>query len=1645
MPYRSVDDILEAAGGPGTRRALILTAIPPETAAVLSHLNTVVSTIAFGRTVCECGLFSSGGDDVLVVVAETGPGNFPAYGVALSAYFHFRGFDVQFFVGAGGSRKEHDAPLGTVVASSQVYWPYGGKYDERGLSTRPRGFASRQLLIGLANKVCRENQWQERILYPAEDGADPPDPVSGNPRPNALVAPVVSLEAVLADRDSPLEALIAATYGDAHVVEMEGYGASFAAHWNDTPSIVVRGISDLAHHEKSPVTDALRQPVAACHAAAFSFELLKHWTLAHPEVGQTDSGPPPDVAEEAAAAKATAVHPGSHRDDWTVLLAQLAAASAELLSWPATLPDGEQIERPELAPLVSRIEGASSSTTAVIGAPGAGKSALLATLAHRFMERDWPVLAIKGDLLDPSVSTEEKLQEHLGLDTPPSVLLRQLARSQPVLLVLDQLDALAGYLDLKTERLSVLLSMVRRLGAIENVHIVLSSRTFEFGHDVRLGAVSTDELSLELPPWEEVRAVLEARGVHAAGWPKDTKEVMRSPQALATYLPLKSEGALDAFRSYHDMLEHLWRTRILAPDGGARRARLATDIARAMARKESLWLPLVQYEDRLDDINVLESAGALITRKGSVGFTHQTVFEHVLARGFARGEGRLTRYVLERQSSLFLRPKLWVGLNYLRGVAQDAYHQELESIRTQPDLRDHLQLLLIDFLGSQSEPTDREAILMEQALRKSNHHRWQACRSMSGSPGWFARFRQTFIADAMRESDASAEAVTGVLVRAWAFAPDEVVALLRDNWLPDSRHDFRTWWVLQNAPHWSDTALAAACAIAGRSELDPHLVDHVVATVGVGQPEAALRLVHARLTRELATAGAESDRRAALPKPAFADIPEEVAWHIENDPRRPLETLIEASHGWDHLPALAERASARFLEILWPWFEECFGVTSAAGQIRWADLDYPLTMEVDFRFEQENDSRRSESPLLAGLRAAAERLAEIHPDEWLAWADRIGAFNAAPAQALVAHVYSLSPGRFSSHALAFLLEDTRRFTLGRTTGHTQTTERLATAASPHWTQDEVTAFEEAVRAYRPAVPGEVTTPEGRRQWNRMLRRTRLALLRALPKNRLDAKARRHVEEEERAFPDVGRPARVLGPAWIGPVMDAAAIARASDDAVINAFRTLPDASGWDHPKRFLMGGNVQLARAFAEFSEEDPERAIMLLARLGPENGTRAAGYALDAMARGAEPDLVLSLLHDVVARGFDGEEFRSSASNAVLQLVKRDARIEAPTIDLLESWLAESPQEAVAEAPAGAEEQEANEVGGQGEQDCTERSLLWGPGYDFLVPSGSFRTLEALVHVRRARQQYDQLDGMLERHLDRSKDPAFWEQVLLYLPSPDAANHAREAEFIKRLFAEVPSLVGSRIGARLLPKSLSWSADLAQIELDRWRDSDSPAARQAYGEIVAIAMLMRPDLEWPPDRIEELFRDEASEDARAGAALTAAHCWSSTTLRSAAGEVLTRLLDCDHPEIWTAACEVFRLVDTLSPDSPTISLLSQIERRPDGVPRSHAELMVECLGTLLPHEALLVARIARGLIRVWSEQLPDSRTSTALAAPALINVALTLHRLGPATKEIGTELFEQLLAIDALEARQALDELDNRFREQPARRRRRLPRRKRR
>ncbi len=1750
MTYRSAEEVLHEADARGMRRAFVATALLLEMEAVRSHLRPVGSVLGRDGAVYECGIFSDSGKDWLVVVTETGAGTHAAESAVTYANILFPGFEVQFFVGIGGSRKT-DVPLGTVVASDQVYMPYSAKFSDGMRLSRPRTLPVDGRLIGIAKKVRRDKSWPSRIRDPKEGKLLPIDAYSTEFPPLGMVAPIASVEAVLADPESELEALLADEFNDTCIVDMEGYGAVYAANREHIPSIVVRGVSDMTR-DKSPEKDAELQPVAACHAAAFAFEMLSNWAQAYPTdtlvapgarpgpvVADTEHGssaaraaehelvgeaeviiepepvkrgdvetplagkPSPDLVlnideefpddlearvsdieallreivnsdqvqvtdadsgslrlfiadplGELRTIGITALRTGfaerhqpellgmvdiSEYEGLDAVRAQLGSASAELMAWPNTLPNGEIIDRPELAQLIEKIEGCSASTTAVLGPPGAGKSALLSTLANRFVEIGWPVLAIKGDLLYAGISTEEELQKHLALDALPSDLVQRLARFQRVLLILDQLDALAGYLDLRTARLSILLSLVRRLGGMDNVHIVLSSRTFEFEHDVRLRAVSTEALSLELPAWSQVLALLEARGIRAAGWPEDAQEVMRSPQALATYLELEGRHGSEAFTSYQGMLDELWQKRVLSGNGGERRGQLASKIADQMASEESLWLAHARFDESADDISALEAAGVLATSKGSLGFKHQTLFEYALARNFASQRGRLTRYVLERQTSLFFRSKLWAGLSYLRNVDINAYHGELEAIWRAPDLRKHLRLLLVDFLGREKDPTDREALLLAQALQLPEQ-RWPAYRALAGSPGWFERFRNSFIANCMDESEEAASAMVEVLARAWPFAEDTVLELVKERWLPDRGHDSRSWMVIYNAPRWSDAVLEVACTIVGRSDIAQEFVDYAVETIGVEQPETALHLVRARLDRDLAAAEASVEELSGEEMPEADNAEAFVDWQHKKDPRTSLNRLIDQGQGWEPLSSLAEHAPAAFLDILWPWFERCFNALKTRTAERQGRLGF--APGPDFRFEEE-DGGLSEPVLLSSLRIAAECLAKIDPDPWLDWVARVEGLDMEPVQRLIAHCFAILPERFAKQALAFLLEDSRRYTLGA-----NTSSRLVAKVSEHWTEQDIAKFEKTVGGFRPAAPAHLTEAKRRRSWNRNVRRIKLSLLRALPKNRLTAKMRRHVEQEERVFPDSSLGSRVSG-GFIGPIMDSSMIARASDEDVINAFRTLPDASGWDHPRDWMVGGNVQLSREFANFAKEKPTRAIRLLGSLDPENGTRAAGYALEALSETGPPENVLGLFGDVVRRGFDSEDFRGLASRAIVKLVDRKAVINDGVISILEGWLA-SPHAAEESTDGVALETdidpgvEVANTESENEEDGIQRSLLWGYGGFSTVPGGDYPVLEALIRIRLEREDFDKIDEMLRVYLDRSKDPELWDNLLRFVPYLHPNNASRRAALLELLFMEIPALVETKDAAGVVANAHWWKAEFPNSHLDLWRESSSRAARQTYGEIVAVAALMQPALDWALTRLDNLVEDRALQDARTGAALTAANLWSEGRHRSGAGGLLTRLLATGEADVWRATFELFRLTDELTPDPPTVSLLTVIADQIGAAPRLDATFVVERLGTLLPYQAELVGRLAYGLIGTWRTELGDIRTGTAAAAPQLVDLAVTLHRLGPETHEIGTILFEQLIEIDAWEARKTMDEIDNRFMDQAPPRRRRLARRSR-
>jgi hypothetical protein len=630
------------------------------------------------------------------------------------------------------------------------------------------------------------------------------------------------------------------------------------------------------------------------------------------------------------------------------------------------------------------------------------------------------------------------------------------------------------------------------------------------------------------------------------------------------------------------------------------------------------------------------------------------------------------------------------------------------------------------------------------------------------------------------------------------------------------------------------------------------------------------------------------------------------------------------------------------------------------------------------------------------------------------------------------------------------MADPRRLYLGDHHDRSGTTKALVAAASPHWVDADFGRFERMLLDYKAPRRPDLSAASSKRTLNQRARMTRLGLLKALPEGRLSEAARKLIREEVRVFPQDVEGVQFDGAGWISSPMSAEAMAAASVADILRAFAELPDATDWDHPRRFLTGGNIELSRAFAELAKTAPDKTVEVIAGLPKAIGERAAGYALDALSEAGHPDLVFKALLDTAGRGFDHPEYRSSAARGLERLVDRKIIIPPVVTDLLEAWLA-APTEAAEPEPeidTAVEEEIARDLRGRrgtSSQDDV-RSILWDSLGFGILPGGAFPVLSALTRALMLRKEPARVIEIWTEHLERPEDPKIWQALLRLIPFLRPAGAPECGRLIARLFERYPALRATREGVRLLADAHWWAPDVVHRELLALKSEDDPWQAQAYGELCTLIATVQPDLAWAQALLSELLDAASAPAMRTGAAFAAVNLWSVLPRRKAAARVLLAIIPHAGPKTWSAVFDLFRLTDELSPDPPTLDVLAAMALHVRNAGRQTSTFVIERLQGLLPHAAELVGALAEALLANWQDEIGDLRTGVAAAAPQMVDLAITLHRLGDPTREVGARLFERLLEVDAYSARDTLDEIDNRLPDRTsAPRRPRVPRRVRR
>ena len=251
-------------------------------------------------------------------------------------------------------------------------------------------------------------------------------------------------------------------------------------------------------------------------------------------------------------------------------------------------------------------------------------------------------------------------------------------------------------------------------------------------------------------------------------------------------------------------------------------------------------------------------------------------------------------------------------------------------------------------------------------------------------------------------------------------------------------------------------------------------------------------------------------------------------------------------------------------------------------------------------------------------------------------------------------------------------------------------------------------------------------------------------------------------------------------------------------------------------------------------------------------------------------------------------------------------------------------------------------------------------------------------------------------------------------------------SSFLRRLFEHFPAMLETQEAVVFFAYAQRWDDQLVFDLIRGWRRSGYAFLQRAYGELVGLVAIAKDVADWSSAKDDIIA--SGTEDMRIGLAYAAVNTWSDDKLRRRSAATLGTLLTGATGKLVAAVMDVFRTVEELPPDALTFDLLRALANPRTDLSAAPSDYVVERLQALLPHGADLTATLAEKLVVAWRNELSDIGTGTAMAAQQLTDLALTLHRLGGASRKAGVALFEAMIEMDAYGARETLAEIDGRL-----------------
>ena len=866
---------------------------------------------------------------------------------------------------------------------------------------------------------------------------------------------------------------------------------------------------------------------------------------------------------------------------------------------------GEVVPRAEVDLILDSFDDPSARTVMVSGRAGVGKTAVISQTLQRVRDRNWPMLALRVDRLEPS-PTPSELGSSLGLPASPVSVLAGIADGRDCLLVIDQVDAVSHASGRNPEFFDCIGAMLHQARAHANIKVLAACRKFDIDNDPRIRELTKEggiakEIPVEQFDEVTVRTLIEKLGIDPITLSSKQIDLLRLPIHLKLLEEALSDGDGNAagFQTPKDLFDRFWsyKLKVIHRRVDPSRVEGVLDrIVKTMTARQALSVAAGLLDEYEDAVSVMVSENVLVRDGQRISFFHESFFDYIFARRMISSpDFDLVSYILEQRQSLFIRSQVRQVLLHLRYISTQDCSRNLEAVLTNMEIRPHIKTIVLSLLGTFDNPTEAEWDVVKPLLGTDLESHVSA--ALHDSTGWFDLLYGLGVVERWLKSgeERAINRVLWLLTSVQKDRPDRTAELLSqfvgtsELWNNRLAGLFtRSDIVASRAFFDFVLALINAGAVDGflNSGRGGDNFWFPVEKVVRSHPEWICELVAAYLGRLLSVAS-QSDNTKEFPLRLKSD-------------RTGEKVIAEA----------ANAAPQEFVELLLPLMTtimETYADRSHGPPWRdkvWGHGVIALNDGLDNR-------------LLGGLESSLRWMAVNEPDRFRAYAGALRESEFATMQNLLLRSYAAGGEVFADEAIEYLLEDAvSRFSIGYvSTSSVDAVEQLVGVMTPFCSSANFGSLEQAILNYYPEWERRA---DNRRWWSV----SQLGMLRNLESSRLSERGARRLQELRRKFEDAG-PLERRGPEGgrvVSPIPESSA-SKMNDDEWLGAIERYSSDSQSYEPEKFLVGGAHELSQLLVAQTHEDPQRFANLVHRI-PDDSDSSYFEAILRGLVGADIDM---------------------------------------------------------------------------------------------------------------------------------------------------------------------------------------------------------------------------------------------------------------------------------------------------------------------------------------------------------------------------------------------------------------------------------------